>query len=192
MTNNDLVDVTFGYVKYKQAFYENKSDWRIFLMFGNNRPMDIDGFDCRNANIIIYEEKEYGAPISTGQQRTFDELMCLPNVTVIYLYYDKIYKYDTDGEHIMNEDGTRQFAKEYRKMVIHVYELEPYTTVSDVVIKANQWRANWLTWSSNNPYMTKQQQINRLTNGLSQEDIDALFANVTKRYTNIKSNEYPE
>lgn len=164
-----------------QSFAENASDWEIFegvLPMKNMAPSDIDGYYERFGNTLFLEEKSGSKTIPTGQSITFNNWSSHPDKIVMVLWYDKTYLYDENHKEIIDEHGLHEFTRDYYKVQIYVYGMQVYSRRINDTKKPRRFVQNWFKWATQNPYLTKEQMIARVTNGLTADDYKMLFAGI--------------
>ncbi len=168
----------FKHIRNINYFIENLSDWSIFdnaMSKPNKRPMDIDGLYESKGHTLFLEEKIHGVSIPTGQNITFDDYHLAPDKSVMVLWYIKTYCYDFAGDAIIDQHGLHEYTKEYTKFAVYVQGQDVYERMLDNTDKPRTFVKNWEMWTINNPYLTKEQMIARVTNGITNEDAKQLF-----------------
>ena len=96
-------------IRNEQAFLAGVWDWGILRgCFGQTKiePTDIDGLVERNGKFLYFEAKSPGAPIPTGQEITFKQLLRDAKNTIMIVWGEKdsperlMIKYGNSSEEI--------------------------------------------------------------------------------------------
>lgn len=175
----------FAHIRNINYLIENLSDWSIFenaMSSSLKRPSDLDGYYESYGNTLFLEEKIHGTPVPIGQSITFGNWHLAPDKAVMVLWYIKTYVYDENRNHVIDQHGLNEFTKEYTQVAIYVHGQEPYVRSINNIDKPRKFVGNWEIWSKKNPYLTKQQMITRVTNGVTVADAKQLFSGIRREW----------